>query len=96
MAVADVSAGHQDAVSPFQKRLEQKALIDPTGAHQPDQTDIGRILHAGHPGQIRSGISAPIADKGDDVRFGVGRHLLIFSYIAKKFTNFLPKIGPGK
>jgi hypothetical protein len=68
MTIANVSAGNQDTVGPFQKRLEQKALIDPASAHKPDQTDIGRILHAGHSGQIRPGVSAPVADKGDDVR----------------------------
>ena len=45
MTVTDVSAGNQDAVRPFQERLEQEAVIDPAGAHEPDQTDIGRILH---------------------------------------------------
>ena len=63
MAVADVSAGNQDAVRPFQKCLEQKAVIYPAGTHEPDQTDIGRILHAGHPGQIRPGIRAPVANE---------------------------------
>jgi len=69
MTVADVSAGHQYAVGAFQKRLEQKAVIYPAGAHQADQPDIGRILHAGRPGQIRPGIGAPVADKGEDVGF---------------------------
>ena len=63
MAVADMSAGNQDAVCPFQERLEQEAVIDPAGAHESDQTDIGRILHAGHPGQVSSGISTPVANK---------------------------------
>ena len=69
MTVADVSAGHQDAVRPFQESLEQKAVIYPAGAHEPDQTDIGRILHAGHPGQISPGIGTPVADEGEYVGF---------------------------
>jgi len=64
MAVADVSARNQYAVRSFQKRFEQEAVIYPTGAHDPDQTDIGRILHAGHSGQVGPGIGAPIADEG--------------------------------
>jgi len=63
MAVADVSAGNQDAVCSFQEGLEQKAVIQPAGAHEPDQADIGRILHAGHPGQVSPGIGAPVADE---------------------------------
>jgi len=64
MAVADVSAGNQDAVGPSQESLEQKSVIDPAGTHESDQTNIGRILDAGHPRQVGSGISAPVADKG--------------------------------
>ena len=69
MAVADVSAGNQDAVGPFQESLEQKAVIDPAGTHESDQTNIGRILHAGHSRQVGSGISAPVANKGYNIRF---------------------------
>ena len=64
MTVADVSAGYQDAVSPFQESLEQKAVIDPAGAHESDQTNIGRILHAGHPRQVGPGVGTPVADEG--------------------------------
>jgi hypothetical protein len=64
MTVADVSAGNQDAVRSVQKSLEQKAVVHPAGTHEPDQTYIGRILHAGHSGQISAGIRAPVADKG--------------------------------
>ena len=63
MTIADMSAGHQHTVRPFQKRLKQEAVIQPAGAHQADQTDRGRILHAGDPCQVGPGISAPIADK---------------------------------
>jgi hypothetical protein len=64
MTVTDVSAGNQNSVRPFQKRLQQKAMIHATGAHEPDQTDIGRVLHAGHTSQVSPGVSAPIADEG--------------------------------
>jgi hypothetical protein len=74
MTVADVSAGNQDAVGSFQEGLEQKAVIDPAGTHESDQSNIGRILHAGYPRQVGSGISAPVANKGQDVRF-FGTHI---------------------
>jgi len=63
MTISDVSTGHQHTVRPSQKRLKQEAVIHPAGAHQADQTDIGRILHTGDPGQVGPGISAPVADK---------------------------------
>ncbi len=63
MTISDMSAGHQHTVRPSQKRLKQEAVIHPAGAHQTDQTDIGRILHAGDPCQVGPGISAPVANK---------------------------------
>jgi len=63
MTISDISAGHQPPIRPSLKRLKQEAVIHPAGAHQPDQTDIGRILHAGDPCQVGPGISAPVADK---------------------------------
>jgi len=64
MAVADVSAGYQYAVYPFKESPQQETMVHSAGAHQADQTHMGRILDAGHTGQIGSGISAPVADKG--------------------------------
>ena len=82
MTIADVSAGHQDAVCPFQKSPEQKAVIHSAGAHYPDQTYIAWVLCAGHSGQIGPGIRAPVAYKGQDVRlFGNGHAVsLIIEY----------------
>jgi len=58
MAVANMSAGYQYTVYPFQESPEQEAVIHSAGAHQTDQT------HMGYTGQIGSGISTPVADKG--------------------------------
>jgi hypothetical protein len=63
MTIADVSAGHQHTVRPSQKRRQQETVMHPAGAHQADQTNMGRILHAGDPCQVGPGISAPVADK---------------------------------
>jgi hypothetical protein len=63
MTIADVSAGHQHTVRPFEKRLKQEAVIHSAGTHYSDQADIGWILHTGHPCQIGPGIGAPVADK---------------------------------
>jgi hypothetical protein len=74
MTVADVSAGNQDTVRSLQKSFEQKAVIDPARTHESYQADVGRILHAGHPGEVGSGISAPVAHEGQYFRFISGRH----------------------
>ena len=69
MTVADVSTGDQDAIGAFQESLEQKAVIDPAGAHESYQTNIGRILHPRYTSQIRTAISAPVTDKSDNFGF---------------------------
>ena len=74
MTVADVSAGDQDAISPFQESFEQKAVIDPAGTHKSDQTNIGRILHAGHTRQVGPGVGAPVADESQYLGF-CGSHI---------------------
>ena len=78
MTVSDVSAGYQDAVCPFQKSPEQKAVIHSAGAHEPDQTHIAWILYAGHSGQVGPGIRAPVAHKGQYVRLFGRRHGFAF------------------
>jgi hypothetical protein len=65
MAIADMSPGHKNTVSTLIKRIEQKPVMDPSGAHHPNQSDIGWILNPGYTGQIRSGIGTPVADKSD-------------------------------
>jgi hypothetical protein len=63
IAVSDVSAGNQDPVRSRHKGVQKESMIDSACAHQANETDIVRVLHPPHPGQIRSGISAPVTDK---------------------------------
>jgi hypothetical protein len=66
MAVADVSAGHQRTVTTFPQRSGNEHGIHPAGAHHPDGTNVGGVLHAGYPGQVGPGVGAPVAQKGGD------------------------------
>jgi hypothetical protein len=68
MAVADVSAGYQKALSPLSQGLKEKAGMNPSGAHDPDQTHIRRILDSRNPRQIGPGVGAPVTDKSEDFR----------------------------
>jgi hypothetical protein len=88
MAISDMSTGHQHTIRPSQKRLEQEAVIHPACAHQPDQADIGRILHAGDPCQVSPGIRAPVADKSQYLRFfGSHKKLKIESLCSVYFKS---------
>jgi hypothetical protein len=61
MAVADVSAGYQRAVTALPQRSRDEDRIHPTRAHHPDGANIGGVLHAGHPRQVGPGVGAPVA-----------------------------------
>jgi hypothetical protein len=74
MAVADVSAAHQDTVSAKLEGLQDEIGRDPSGTHDPDHPDVGRVLDATHPGEIGAGISTPVAAKGDEFGFEVSGH----------------------
>ena len=73
MAVTDVSAGYQYPVRPFEKSLQQKAVVDPAGAHHTDQAHIAGVLNARYARQIGAGIGAPVADESQDLGFWIRR-----------------------
>jgi hypothetical protein len=75
-----MSAGHQHAVGAILKGLHDIKGVDPARAGNPDNPDIGRILNPADPRQVRPGISAPIADDGNNLRFPAF-FSLIFSHI---------------
>jgi hypothetical protein len=54
MAIADVSPGPHHAVGAFFERPQHVRRADSPGAHHPDQSHVGRILHSAHPGRIRA------------------------------------------
>jgi hypothetical protein len=74
MAIADVSAAHEDPIRTFLKGLEDVMGRDSGGAHHPDVPHVGRILEAAHSGKIGAGVSAPVAKESEDPWFKF-RHL---------------------
>lgn len=69
MAVADVSPAHQDAVDAFLKRPQNVVGRYRGGAHDPDGTDIGGILHSADTGKVGSTVRAPVAYECQNFRF---------------------------
>jgi hypothetical protein len=69
MAVTDVSAGHHHPVGSRLKRIQQKTMIHSPGAHEPDEPDVGGVLHSRHPCQVGPRIRAPVTQKRDDLGF---------------------------
>ena len=64
-----MSTGNQNAVGPFLQGLHDIKRIDPSRAGNADNPHIRRILDPADPSQIGSGVSAPVADDGNDFRF---------------------------
>jgi len=61
MAFAGMSPGYPDAVSAFPQGCQEKLRIHPAGARNPDDPDVGRILHPADAGQISGPVAAPVA-----------------------------------
>jgi len=67
MALAEVSTGDKDAIRTFFKGLKDVRWHEHTGAHEPDQSYAGRILHSSHAGEIRTRIRTPVTGKSYDL-----------------------------
>jgi len=74
MAFAGMSPGHPDAVGPFPQGSQKEFGAHAPRAWNPDDPDVGGILHSADPGKIGSTIAAPIAQKSNDFRFPI-RHI---------------------
>jgi hypothetical protein len=71
MAITQMSPGHEHAVTAFFERLNDKRRFNPSGAHDPYDSYIVRILQPGNTGQIGAGVCTPIAQKSSYFRFKI-------------------------
>jgi hypothetical protein len=60
MAFTKMSAAGEYAGGTVGKTGQQKGRLDPTGAHHPDRSYMGRILQSADAGCVSSGITAPV------------------------------------
>ena len=63
MAFARVSPGDPDAVRAVTQCGKDEFGTHSAGTGHPDNPEIGRILQAAHPGEIRRAITAPVAEE---------------------------------
>lgn len=52
MAFSQVSAHDHDAISPLPEGIDNELRMDHARAHDPDDPDVGWILHPGSAGKI--------------------------------------------
>ncbi len=66
-----MSATHKNTVNSLLKGTQHMMGRHAPGTHDPDNTDICRVLHTTDPSQVSSGIRSPGTQKTDDVGFKV-------------------------
>ena len=64
MAFTGMSPGHPHPVGTLPQGGQEKLGAHATGAGNPDDPDVGRVLHPAYAGQVRCAVAAPIAQKG--------------------------------
>jgi len=69
MAVAQVSAAHQDAVGAALKRPQNVMRGYGGRTHDANGPDVNRVTQSAHPGKVRRPVGAPVAKKGHDPGF---------------------------
>jgi hypothetical protein len=84
MAVSGVSAGHPDTVRTMPKGCEDQFWAHPGRTGQPDNPEVGRILHPAHTGQISRTIAAPVAQESGYFGFPI-LHRILPQYLAVLF-----------
>ena len=68
VAVAGMSAGYPGAIDPSSKGVQNEFRAHAAGAGNPDNPEIGRILHSAHAGQVRRSVTAPVTQESDNFR----------------------------
>jgi hypothetical protein len=76
MAVSRMAAAEDDPVRSPLESPQDKERVHPAGTWHPDNLYVGRILFAGRTGAVCTGITAPVAAKSHNFRFGAGAAVL--------------------
>jgi hypothetical protein len=78
MAFAGMSPGYPDSVGPFPQGGQGKLGVHSSRTGDPDHADMRWIFHPADAGKIRRTVTAPVAQKGNNLRFPF-RHMAALS-----------------
>jgi len=67
MAIPDVAASHQHSIRSFLKGLQDMVRRNRGRTHDADRPGIGRVLQPTDSGQIRTTVTAPVAQESNDL-----------------------------
>jgi len=73
VAIADVTTQNHHAVGALFEGANDQFGSDPSGAGDADDFQVGGVFEPGGAGQVRPGVTAPVAEETDDFRL-VARH----------------------
>jgi hypothetical protein len=68
-----MTSGDEDGVGTDFESLDEQVEINATGAGQPDDANVRRILQPCRTRQIGAQVSAPVANVSQDLRLKLGR-----------------------
>jgi hypothetical protein len=72
MAIAQMSPTHEYAVYPLLKSTQNMVRRNTGGTHNPNGTDVRRVLQSTDPSQVSSSVRSPCTQKADYFWFKIG------------------------
>jgi len=66
VALPGMTTADKNGVGPGGQTLQGKGGVQPTGTHDPDNSQVGRILVTADPSGIGGGIATPVAEKAEN------------------------------
>jgi hypothetical protein len=93
MAIAFLSTSGEDCIRSILESFEEMDSIQLTGAHQFNDTHVGRILNPHGARQVGRGVSTVMAGKGHDFGLISFNHQLLLKYSIKSIQQSLQVRG---
>ena len=90
MAIAGMTTADQHCVGTGFEGFDDQVEVNPTGAGEPNDSQVRRILQSACACKVGTEIGTPVADKGDDFRFKNGfvvDHTHTFSHTGGKMST---------
>jgi hypothetical protein len=84
-----MATGNQDPIGTRFEGRHDHILTHPAGTGHLDNPDIGWILEAADACQVRSGITAPVTQESDNLRFPVIRFAHSYLFVYWSDSSFL-------
>ena len=89
MAVARVSPGDPDTISPVTECGQNEFRTHTAGTRDPDDPEVGGILQSAHTGQICRPITTPVTQKGRYLGLPIIHYFLLMNQVLQRHLNLI-------